>query len=117
MLWGGQIGIKTDEFGPLASRLDLATAMYYFANLQGQTNNGAVTPRTNTLSWDASQNVNQPPIGTWYKYQCIRYIATLDNQTSEIPYSRMAYIQNTLIIYAPITAIHKTGIIAWCIYR
>ena len=81
ILWGGQIGVKTDEFGPLASKLDLSTAMYYFSNLQGQSNTGVVTPRTNTLSWDASQGMNQPPIGTWYyKFNVFDILISLDNQ-------------------------------------
>ena len=82
ILWAGQIGVKTDTFGPLASKLDISTAMYSFSNLQGQTDSGsAVHPNTNTLTYDPSQSVNQPPFGTWlYPFNVFDILISLDNQ-------------------------------------
>lgn len=52
ILWGWQVGLKTDPFGPLASVFNLSTAIYNFASIQGRSPTGSSGTNTRTLNTD-----------------------------------------------------------------
>lgn len=77
MLYGYQVGLKTEPFGPLASEINVGIAWYDFANMAGKTPNGAGT----NSRWQVSE---AGPASTLlgkdrYEYNTFDLIMTVDN--------------------------------------
>lgn len=83
LLWGYQVGARTEQFGPLDSRLNISTAFYNFANLKGKTPN-TNSAGTNSRTWlgDYGYGINTSSLGTYkYEYNLINLLVSLDNET------------------------------------
>jgi hypothetical protein len=105
MLWVLQGGAKTDEFGPLASTVDLSTAIYNFANMQNKFYTGgqyagstAASDGTNTR-WTRGDTKNADLWGKWrYEYNVLDILISIDNRKVfdyEFPHGFYAdYINN-----------------------
>jgi len=78
LLFGYQVGVKTAEFGPLNSVLNISTALYDFGNLRNKTPvNSAMT---NTRVWNGDTGSANPAIGTYrYEYNVFDLLVQLDN--------------------------------------
>lgn len=81
LLFGYQIGARTEPFGPLVSTLGVSTAIYDFANLKNKTPN-ANSAGTNSRVWTGDGVVSgSPSAGTWkYEYNVVDLLVTLDNE-------------------------------------
>ena len=81
LLFGYQVGVKTEPFGPLDSTLDASVAWYDFENMQNKTPNGAGT----NSRWQVGELGTQTPAGstllgaTRYEYNVFDLLVTLDN--------------------------------------
>ena len=103
ILWALQGGARTDEFGPLASTVDLSTAIYNFANMQGKSYTGSqyTSPAgTNTryVTTDFSPAV-AGLLGKYrYEYNVFDVLVSIDNRKVfdfEFPHGFYAdYINN-----------------------
>lgn len=85
ILWGWQAGIKTDQFGPLASILNLSSAIYNFASIQGRSPTGSALTNTRTLNSDgvgANGNTAAALLDQGYRFGfCVfDLLASIDNQ-------------------------------------
>ena len=78
ILLGGQVGMKTDTFGPLDTKVNLSVAFYDFENLKNKT--PTVTANTNTRTWsgDGSAVVNQGALQ--YGYSVFDLLVNIDNE-------------------------------------
>lgn len=86
LLFGYQLGAKTDTFGPLGTTLNLSTTFYNFANLQGKRNTGystssltgtTVSAGTNTRNTTADSPGN---VGAYkYEYNVFDVLLQVDN--------------------------------------
>ena len=72
ILYGYQVGLKTDVFGPLGTQANLGIAYYDFANMRGKIA-GAYSSGTNTRSMVGAANEYR------YEYQILDVLLTLDN--------------------------------------
>jgi len=72
ILYGYQVGLKTDVFGPLGTEANLGVAYYNFANMRGKTA-GTYSANTNTRSMVGTTNKYR------YEYQVLDVLFTLDN--------------------------------------
>jgi len=89
ILWALQLGVKTDEFGPMATTLNFGTAIYNFANMQdkkytgGQYANTTTTGGTNTRWWMGDElSSGDPRLGSWrYGFDVLDLLLTIDNKT------------------------------------
>lgn len=86
ILWAPQVGIKTKPFGPLNSTLNVAAAIYDFANLQSKTP-GANTVSAGTNSrWTAADlggvnGAKSPLLGSYrYEFNVFDLYLALDNE-------------------------------------
>jgi len=81
LLFGYQIGARTEPFGPLRSTLGVSTAIYDFANLKNKTPN-ANSAGTNSRVWTGDGVVSSSPsAGTWkYEYNVFDLLVTVDNE-------------------------------------
>lgn len=77
LLFGGQVGLKTDAFGPLDTKVDISVAWYDFENLMHKT--PTVTANTNTRTWqgDGSAAANQGRLR--YEYNVFDLLINVDN--------------------------------------
>ncbi len=86
LLFGYQVGVKTDTFGPFGTTLNLSTAFYDFANLKGKENTGfsstsltgtTVSAGTNTRDTLADGTAN---LGAYkYEYNVFDLLVQIDN--------------------------------------
>lgn len=78
LLFGGQVGLKTDSFGPLDTKVNISAAIYNFENLKNKT--PTVTANTNTRTWsgDGSATVNQGRLQ--YGYSVFDLLVNIDNE-------------------------------------
>jgi hypothetical protein len=100
MLFGYQVGAKTETFGPFGSVLDISTAFYDFANMQDKnsTINSSSSAGTNTRMW--AQNGDAGGFGNYrYEYNVFDVLLSLDNSKImdfEFPHGFYAdFIHNT----------------------
>lgn len=78
ILWGYQIGAKTEQFGPLDSTLNISTAIYDFANLKGKTPN-TNSAGTNSRTW-TGDGIASSAAGMYkYEYNIFDLLVNLDN--------------------------------------
>ncbi len=83
LLFGYQVGMKTEPFGPCDSVLNVATTMYDFANLQGKTPTNSAG--TNTRQWwgDYGWPTGGIPVVPAnvlkYEYNVLDLLVTIDN--------------------------------------
>ncbi|MCX5679316.1 MAG: hypothetical protein NTZ95_01410 [Candidatus Omnitrophica bacterium] len=89
MLWALQGGVRTDEFGPMATTVNFGTAIYNFANMQDKMytganyTNNATTGGTNTRWSQVGDGLaaNDPRLGTWkYGFAVLDLLLTVDNK-------------------------------------
>lgn len=77
LLFGYQVGLKSDVFGPLGTEANLGVALYDFANIKNKA--PTVTANTNTRTWQgdglATTNFGQ----LRYEYLVFDLLLTLDN--------------------------------------
>jgi|GEM_PF-975540 len=78
MLWGWQVGLKTDPFGPLASTANISSAIYNFASVQGRSPTGSAGTNTRTLGMDGVGAVNDQ--GYRYGFSVFDLLVGIDNQ-------------------------------------
>jgi hypothetical protein len=71
LLFVGQIGLKTDTFGPLGTTLNFSAAMYNFSNLKGK------TPASTTVS--AGTNTRNTAGAYAYEYNVLDLLLQFDN--------------------------------------
>ena len=78
ILWGYQVGVKTDVFGPLGSVVNVATSWYDFANMQGKNATpSASSANTNTRNWLPDGTYNR---GAYrYAYNVFDLLINIDN--------------------------------------
>jgi hypothetical protein len=79
ILYAGQMGLRTEPFGPFNSTLMFAGAIYDFANLKDKTPQNSA--RTNTRVWlgDYRWGINVPADVLKYEYNVMDLLFTLDN--------------------------------------
>ncbi len=80
LLFGWQVGVKTDAFGPMDTVLDISTTLYDFANMQDKTPNGSGT----NSRWQAGElkgtSANSTLLGkTRYEYNVFDLLVNIDN--------------------------------------
>lgn len=78
ILWGWQAGIKTDQFGPLGSTLNLSSAIYNFASVQGRVPTGTAGTNTRTLGMDSVGTTADQ--GYRYGFCDFDLLVSIDNQ-------------------------------------
>lgn len=77
LLFGGQLGLKTEPFGPLGSKLNIAVAWYDFENLKNKA--PTITANTNTRTW-AGDGLGTGAFGTLaYDYHLFELFWKVDN--------------------------------------
>jgi hypothetical protein len=81
ILYGYQVGLKTEPFGPLGSEFNAAVAWYDFANIANKTPNGAGTnSRWQVGELPPGTPTTSPLLGTTrYEYNVFDLLMTLDN--------------------------------------
>jgi len=78
ILWGWQAGLRTDQFGPLASIANISTAIYNFASVQGRVPTGTAGTNTRTLNNDGTGTTADQ--GYRYGFCVFDLLASIDNQ-------------------------------------
>jgi len=78
MLLGGQVGLKTDAFGPLDTKVNLSVAFYDFENLKGKT--PTITSLTNTRTWIGSGDATVNQGALQYGYSVFDLLVNIDNE-------------------------------------
>ena len=85
ILWGLQGGVKTDEFGPFASTVDLSGAFYNFANMKDKQYTGSeyVNPAGTNSRWTVQDvGVGNAKLGAFrYEYNVLDILVSIDNKT------------------------------------
>ena len=84
ILWALQGGVRTDEFGPLASTVDVSTAVYNFANMQNKAYTGSqyTAPAGTNSRWTTQDmGVGYENLGKYrFGYDVFDFLVTIDNR-------------------------------------
>lgn len=79
ILWGYQVGAKTESLGPLGTTVNVSTSIYDFANLKGKTPT-ANSANTNSRTW-TGDGTPASQAGTYkYEYNVFDLLVSLDNE-------------------------------------
>lgn len=105
LLFGFQVGLKTDTFGPMGSKLNLGVALYNFENLKNKTPNTASAGTNTRVSERDIGGLSGTPagsalLGTYaYEFNVFDLLVNLDNTRIgdwEFPHGLYAdFIYNT----------------------
>ncbi len=105
MLWVMQIGAKTEPFGPFDSQLDISSAVYNFANIQGKTTANGANTNSRTVSGDlgATAGNASPLLGTLKnEFNVLDVYLTIDNGRIlewEFPHGLYADYVNNMAVH------------------
>lgn len=80
ILWGYQIGARTENFGQLGSTLNVSTAIYDFANLKGKTPSTTNSAGTNSRTWTGDGFPSSVAGMYKYEYNVFDLLVSLDNE-------------------------------------
>lgn len=83
ILWGYQVGVRTEKFGELDTTANVAVAIYDFANMQGKTPT-ASSSGTNSRTWLGTYNygIGASSLGTYmFEYNVFDLLWKIDNET------------------------------------